>query len=161
MTQLGSAFVAAAAVFITSTMTACSAAQAQSSDRQARCAVEAEAAFENLKREYGNVLQSLNVPFHITANDYQAHYSGKIGRCLLLVRKAASVLYASSDMAYLIDAGSRQMCALYIDIDGKIDTCALIPRIADTRICKGRDEFEAFVAAYMEKKQSEHPDQKP
>lgn len=152
MTQMSPAFVAAAAVCITTLVTAGSTAQAQSSDRQASCAVEAEAAFESLRREYGDVLQSLNVPFHISANDYQAHYSGKIGRCLLLVRKAASVLYVSSDMAYLIDAGTRQMYALYIDMDGKMDTCALIPTIRDTRTCKDRHEFDAFVAAYMENK---------
>jgi hypothetical protein len=41
------------------------------------------------------------------------------------------------------------MYALYIDMDARMDTCSLIPSIAETTTCKDRGEFDAFVAGYM------------
>jgi hypothetical protein len=49
----------------------------------------------------------------------------------------------------LIAAADRRMYALYVDTDGKMQTCALIPSIAETTTCKDRGEFDAFVADYM------------
>jgi len=131
-------------------------AEAQSLDLQTTCAVEADAAFQELRRESRAVLERLDVPFDITALNYQAHYSGKVDRCLLLVRKTLSVMRASSGTWYLIDAGNRQMYALYVDMDGKMESCTLIPSIRDMRTCKDRNEFDAFVAAYMGTSQGEH-----
>ena len=95
------------------------------------------------------MLERLQVPFDITAFDYRAYYSGKVARCLLLVRKTLSILRASSDTFYLIAAADRRMYALYIDMDGRMETWTLIPSLAKTTTCKDRGEFDAFVAGYM------------
>lgn len=124
---------------------------AQSPDRQANCAAQAKIAFDDLTHEYRDVLESLNIPFAIMANGYEAHYSGKVERCLFLVRKVASVLERTSYISYLLDVANRNMYALYVSTDGKMESCALIPSVPETKACKDRDEFDAFVAKYMQR----------
>lgn len=141
--------VISVALVIGAATVAGSPAHAQSPDPQVRCAAEAKTAFEQLGREYEDVLGSLNVPFRITANDYEAHYSGKVEKCLFLVRKTASVLYSTSRMSYLLDAANRNMYALYVFTDGKLQSCKLIPSTQEIKTCKDLDEFDAFVADYM------------
>jgi hypothetical protein len=123
--------------------------RAQSPDPQVSCAAEAKIAFDALARESEDVLGSINVPFRITANDYEAHYSDKVEKCLFLVRKTASVLHSTSRMSYLLDAANRNMYALYVFTDGKLQVCKLMPSVAETSACKDLDEFDAFVADYM------------
>jgi hypothetical protein len=144
-----STLFAAAAVCLITAGTVGSMAREQSPDPQAACAAQADAAFAQLGRESREVLERIQVPFDITGLDYQAHYSGKIDRCLLLVRKTVSILRASSGTSYLIAAADRRMYALYIDMDGRMETCALIPSLAESTTCKDRGEFDAFVAGYM------------
>jgi len=155
MTRTASRFLAAAAACVITADTIGLRAGAQSLDLQTTCAARADAAFQELGRESKAVLESLNAPFDITALNYQAHYSSKVARCLLLVRKTLSVMRASSGTSYLIDAGDRRMYALYVDMDGKMESCTLIPSIQDMRTCKDRNEFDAFVAVYMGKNQGE------
>jgi hypothetical protein len=140
---------AISAALVVGAVAAGSPVPAQSPDPQTRCAAEAKIAFESLARESEDVLGSLNVPFRITANNYEAHYSGKVEKCLFLVRKTASVQRSTSRMSYLLDAANRNMYALYVFTDGKLQTCKLIPTVAETRSCKDLDEFDAFVADYM------------
>ena len=102
-------------------------------------------------REYTAVLESLNVPYEIKAADFEAHYSSKVDRCLLLIRKITSVSGQTSDITYLLDATTRQMYALYVGTDRRIETCALIPSVQEPRPCKDRPEFDAYVRAYIEK----------
>jgi hypothetical protein len=122
---------------------------ARSADRQAECTAQAQTTFRDVTREYVAVLESLNLPFEITSNSFEAHYNGKVGRCLLLVRKTASVLRSSSDIVYLLDADSRYIYALYADADGKMQSCALMRSPRDTQTCQARREFDAFVADYL------------
>jgi hypothetical protein len=147
VTRIASLFLAAAAVV--TAITVSSMVRRQSSDLEAMCDPEAEASFQQLRREYTTVMESPNVPFDVTSNNYQAHYSSEIDRCLLLVRKTTSIMRASSDTSYLIDANTRRLYALYIDMNGKIESCSLIPSVWKTKTCKNRDEFNAFVALYM------------
>ncbi len=149
MTGTASTLVATAALCLIAAGTAGATMREPSPDPQAACVVEAEAAFAELGRESRAVLERLQVPFDLTAFDYQAHYSNKVDRCLLLVRKTLAILRASSGTTYLIAAADRRMYALYIDTDGKMETCTLIPSIAETATCKDRGEFDAFVAGYM------------
>jgi hypothetical protein len=149
MTGIASRLLAAAVVCLIAVGTVASLAQEQSPDPQAACAAQAAGAFAELGRESREVLERIQMPFDITALDYQAHYSNKADRCLLLVRKALSISHATSDTSYLIAAADRRMYALYIDTDGRMETCALIPSIAETTTCKDRGEFDAFVAGYM------------
>jgi hypothetical protein len=123
---------------------------AQSPDQQVRCATQAETAFDELTREYTDVLESLTIPYNLTYNNYRAHYSGKINRCLFLVRKTVSLMGNLSDISYLLDASNRNMYALYVETTGKMESCSLIPSVRQTKPCSGRGEFDAFVARYME-----------
>ncbi len=141
--------LAAAAVYLIAAGTVASPAREPLPDPQAACAAQAEAAFAELGRESRDVLERLQVPFDLTAFDYRAHYSSKADRCLLLVRKTLAILRASSGTTYLIAADDRQMYALYIDMDGRMETCTLIPSLTETTTCKDRGEFDAFVAGYM------------
>jgi hypothetical protein len=123
---------------------------AQSADSPASCATDAQKTFQDLGREYAAVMDRLNQPYEVVSNDYQSHYSAKARRCLLLVHKTTLLMRELSSIFYLIDA-DRQMYALYIDTDGKMESCTLIPSVRETRTCKDRSEFDAFVAVYMEK----------
>jgi hypothetical protein len=124
--------------------------RAQSTDGQTVCTARALSTFQDLGREYRAVLERLNVPFEIKSSDYQAFYSSKIDRCLLTVRKTTSIMRESSDMSYLIDADTRQMYAVYIETDGKMESCSLIPSAQATSTCNDRAEFDAFIREYME-----------
>jgi hypothetical protein len=149
MTGPASTLLAVAAVCLIAAGSDGTTTREQSPDPQAACAAQAEAAFAELGRESREVLERLQVPFDLTAFDYQAHYSSKVARCLLLVRKSLSILRASSGTSYLIAAADRRMYALYTDTDGRMETCTLIPSIAETTTCRDRGEFDAFVAGYM------------
>jgi hypothetical protein len=126
-----------------------SAAAAQTPDLQTKCAVQAEVAFEQLTREYTDGLESLRIPFDISRNDYRAHYSNKLSRCLFLIRKTVRVMRSASDISYLLDTENRNMYALYVDTDGKMESCALMQTIQNTKACKERKEFDTFVEEYM------------
>jgi len=143
-----SAIATAVAVLVTAATGA--KATTQSTDLKTTCAARALAQFEELEREYGEVLQRINVPFEIKSSSYQAAYSGKIGRCLMLVRRTASVYRKWRDTSYLIDADTRRMYALYVETGGKVESCTLIPSVEATRTCKDRLEFDAFVRDYVE-----------
>ncbi len=69
--------------------------------------------------------------------------------CLLLVHKTASINREISDTTYLIDAFSRTMYALYLETNGNMASCLLIPTIKETKPCKNRREFEDFVGNYL------------
>lgn len=152
MTGTASRFLAAAAFCLVAAGAVGAPPPEQAADPQPACAAQAEAAFAELGRESRDVLERLQVPFDLTAFDYHAHYSRKADRCLLLVRKSLSILRASSGTIYLIAAADRRMYALYIDMDGKMASCSLIPSLAEMRPCKDRGEFDAFVATYIETK---------
>lgn len=138
------------AALATIAVVASSTVAAQPSDQQAKCVAQAEAAFDELTHEYTAVLESLSIPYDITYNNYRAHYSSKVNRCLFLVRKTVLVMRNSSDISYLLDASNRNMYALYVDTDGKMESCSLIRSAQQVKACKGRSEFDAFVAQYMD-----------
>jgi hypothetical protein len=139
----------AASLAINVVVASTSAVAAQSPDLQTKCAVQAEAAFGQLTREYTDGLESLRIPFDISHNDYRAHYSKKLNRCLFLISKSVLVMRSASDISYLLDTENRNMYALYVDTDGKMESCALMPSVQDTKACKERKEFDAFVEEYM------------
>jgi hypothetical protein len=143
--------IVAVAVNVIATITLNSTVWAQSSALQARCAEQAQIAFLELEREYENVLERLNVPFKITSHNYEASYSSKVDLCLFLVHRDTSVMRNSSHMSYLLDAKNRDMYALYVDTDGRMESCTLMRNVRETRTCKDRGEFDAFVVEYMEK----------
>jgi hypothetical protein len=75
---------------------------------------------------------------HATERDEQA------------MRKTAAVLLT------MVDANERRTYAVYIETQlaaepkPKLDVCELVPGMRLKTVCKTRDEFDAFVAGYME-----------
>jgi hypothetical protein len=118
-------------------------------NERATCETRAKSAFQDLTREYASVLESVNVPFEIISNDYQAAYSDKLKSCLLLIRKRTSIKQEVSDTSYLIDAVSRSMYALYVEANGKMVSCMLISSTTETKSCKSQREFDDFVLSYV------------
>ncbi|MDR3420729.1 MAG: hypothetical protein P4L80_05730 [Xanthobacteraceae bacterium] len=116
---------------------------------RASCEMQAKSSFQDLTQEYVSVLENVKVRFEIIANDYQAAFSDKVNSCLLLIHKTASINREISDTSYLIDAASRTMYALYVETNGSVASCLLIPSIKETKPCKGRSEFDDFVWNYL------------
>jgi hypothetical protein len=116
---------------------------------RAGCETQAKISFQDLMHEYVSVLQNVKARFEITQSDYRAAFSNKVNSCLLLVYKKTSINGENSDTSYLIDAASRTMYALYVETDGAMASCLLIPSIAETKPCKNRREFEDFVGNYL------------
>jgi hypothetical protein len=124
-------------------------ARADPTHERANCERQAKSSFQDLMQEYVSVLLNVKVRFEIIANDYRAGFSEKANSCLLLVHKKASINREISDTSYLIDAASRTMYALYVETDGSMTSCLLIPTVKDTKPCKNRREFEDFVGNYL------------
>lgn len=124
-------------------------ARADPTHERAGCDTQAKSSFQDLTHEYVSVLENVRVPFEIITNDYQAAFSAKLDTCLLLIHKRISVNGEISDTSYLIDALSRTMYALYVETNGNVATCLLIPSVEETRPCKGRGEFDDFVGPYL------------
>ncbi len=123
--------------------------RADPTHERASCETQAKSSFQDLTQEYISVLLNVQVRFEIIANDYQAAFSNKLNSCLLLVHKTASINRKISDTSYLIDATSRTMYALYVETNGNVASCLLIPSIEETKPCKNRREFEDFVGNYL------------
>ncbi len=124
-------------------------ARAGPTQERASCETQAKSSFQDLTQEYLSVLLNVQVRFEIIANDYQAAFSDKVNSCLLLVHKTASINREISDTSYLIDAASRTMYALYVETNGNVASCLLIPSINESKPCKNRREFEDFVGYYL------------
>jgi hypothetical protein len=124
-------------------------AYADPTHERANCETQAKSSFQDLTQEYVSVLLNVKVRFEIIANDYQAAFSEKVNSCLLLVHKTASIDRKVSDTSYLIDAASRTMYALYVETNGNVASCLLIPTVKETKPCRNRREFEDFVGNYL------------
>jgi len=130
-------------------------ARSQTPDDQESCAAQARKAFQ----EWENV--SKKVPLVETlSSDYESHYNTKIRKCLI-VRSGMSTLASGTGSVItsvtLMDAYEHSVYANYMGISSPTKKevppldCQLIPTVPEKKICANRDEFDAFVAGYMEK----------
>jgi len=120
---------------------------AQTLDRQEKCAVSARRAFfEDNQLDTNKKTNARTV-----SSDYQSHYNPKIDHCLILVRRITFINHKMESEAYLADAIERRTYAYLFEQEGKILGYTLTPSIAKPiNYCKTRDEFDQFVAGYME-----------
>jgi len=135
-------------------------AGAQSLDLQERCASEARKAFRQLEDE-NRVKSNQSTLIQKGVSDYQSHYNTKMDRCLMLINRR-SVLPLAANLSdqqrqsVLVDANERRYYANYIETQlavetkPKIETCELMPGMRWRIVCTTRDEFDAFIATYME-----------
>jgi len=126
-------------------------AYAQPLDLQATCAAQARKAFHEFEREWKTDPKA----FKPLSTDYQSHYNTKLKKCLMLITMMGN---QSQTSVYLSDAYERRIYASYLWFSHEIkeywevspSTCELIPSLRQKKTCKDREEFDAFVANYME-----------
>jgi hypothetical protein len=130
--------------------------RAQSLQEQATCAAQARKTFQEDNAEWDR--QNKQIGIHTVSLDYESHYNAKINRCLMLVTRIMTVGNKSHTSKNLYDAIERRPYAGYVWIareDKKYwevppVSCELTPTHNETQYCKSEDEFNAFVAKYME-----------
>jgi hypothetical protein len=134
-----------------------SAGHAQTLDQQERCSMEAKRSFQEIEAK--DLAEGKAVGVSQIGSDYQSHYNNKMGKCLMLVEKTSMLGGGnSSTTAYLIDANERRPYATYVWISRKDKkywevpptACELDPSMREKRTCKTREEFDSFVAGYLE-----------
>jgi len=104
----------------------------------------------NLFRQLGYKLNDLAL--------LQTHYNAKLNKCFLEFDYTTSSADGLENVRYLLDAIEQKEYAEYIWKSEKGRpflavpplSCKLNPSSGDKSICKSEDEYEAFVAHYME-----------
>lgn len=135
-------------------------ARAQSLAVQEQCASQARKAFQELESENR---ADFNPSTSISrgSSDYQSHYNPKLDKCLMLIHRRLLVPLSTdhSDQqrqSIMVDANERRYYAIYVETQlsaepaPKLDKCELAPGMRLKTACRSRDEFDAFVASYME-----------
>jgi hypothetical protein len=135
-------------------------AHSQSLDLQERCAAEAGNTFRQLQDE-NDAKYNPSTLIQKSVDNFQSHYNARLNRCLLLINRVA-VLPLSTNLSnqqrqsVLVDANERRYYATYIETQlaeetkPRIDRCELRSTMRTKTVCSSRDEFDAFVAAYLE-----------
>jgi hypothetical protein len=132
-------------------------AHAQTLDQQERCAMEAKRSFQEIQAH--DLAEQKQVGGQRTSADYQSHYNTKTGKCLMLVETTDMLAGGtSSTTAYLMDANERRQYATYLWMSRKDKkywevpptVCELDPSLREKQTCKTREEFDGFVAGYLE-----------
>jgi len=135
-------------------------AHAGSLDLQERCKSDASRTFQELEDE-NNAKYDPSSMVRKNASDHQNHYNTKLNRCLLLVQRRTVLPLATNlsnqmRQSILIDANERRTYALYVETQlaeetkSKIEKCELRPGMRQRTVCATRDQFDAFVASYLE-----------
>ena len=133
-------------------------ARSQTLDLQAMCATQARKAFQEWEKDQNEPKYKSSFP--LVSADYQSHYNTKIKKCLVLIEAnhSATKNEQISTSVLLTDAFERRVYANYLWISRPNKmywevppmTCELLPSLRDQKQCKTREEFDAFVADYME-----------
>jgi hypothetical protein len=135
-------------------------ARAETLDVQERCAWQARRAFQELESENRAEFRP-SASIRPGVSDYQSHYNTKLDRCLMLIHRKTFVplsanLSDQQRQSVLVDANERRYYAIYIESqlaaepNPRLDTCELIPGMRLKTTCKSREEFDAYVANYIE-----------
>jgi hypothetical protein len=131
-------------------------AHSQTLDFQAMCATQARKAFQEWEIERTKVEEKFGGTDVLS--DYQSHYNTKLKKCLILIQATSMRGNQFSTSVHLSDAYERRIYASYIWISeqGKKywevppTSCELIPSLRQKKSCTTREEFDNFVAQYME-----------
>lgn len=133
------------------------AGRAQTLDQQERCATQAKRAYQEIQAS--DLAEGKAIGVSEIDSNYRSHYNTKMGKCLMLVKKNRMLGAGnSSTTAYLIDANERRPYATYVWISQKDkkywevppSACELDRSLREKKTCKTREEFDAFVAGYLE-----------
>lgn len=123
-------------------------ARSQTLDDQERCAAQAKRAFE----KYQVAVQKHKKAASI---EYESHYNTKIGKCFMLGQNQGP---NGARSAWLLDAYEGRRYAFYFWVPIEVEkyseippaVCELRPSRLERKTCADRNEFDDFVADYME-----------
>jgi hypothetical protein len=131
-------------------------AQTPSLQEQSMCAKQAKIAFEEDNRaDEKNRLQLKTEP---VSSDYQSHYNPKLNKCFVLIERTVQMNGEFNNDAQLSDAFERRIFATYgwTSKKGKEywevppTICELTPASKESINCSSKEEFDDFVAKYLE-----------
>jgi len=125
----------------------------QSLDDQAICAKQAKVAFDGYYGSRGSAVKPISV-------NYRSRYNPKLNRCFVSIQTSDMVGNQIVTGAVLIDAFEQRIYAsysftspepnkTYVGIGPQL-SCILAPLGQSQTHCSSRDEYDAFVAPYME-----------
>ena len=120
-------------------------ASAQSLEQQAICAKQAKIAFQQYEDD--NKKLSPNLEQH---SEYQSHYNTKLNKCLIDIETMIFGDKHITNSVLLMDAFEGRVYASHVWASPQVNSCDLIPSSEDKRACLSKEEFDAFVAKYME-----------
>ena len=128
---------------------------AQSLDNQERCSIQAKKEYDQWKADYNSELAKFQMKDSEVSGQYQSHFNTKIAKCLMLLTVHHSDL---SREVILEDAFELRVYADYTWVPSATKKywevppviCELIPNTRDKKSCSKTDEFDAFVANYLE-----------
>jgi hypothetical protein len=131
------------------------AAHSQSLDSQEKCASQAQKVFGEYQLEDRQVRFGSGLAI---TSDYRSHYNTKLQRCFVVVEATHVLNGQISTSVTLTDAYERRGYGDYIWMSKEEKKywevppvlCELDPISQEKRFCNGREEFDAFVAEYME-----------
>jgi hypothetical protein len=79
------------------------------------------------------------------------HYNTKLNKCLVLIDQMTEYKGLTIMTAQLDDAFERRMFATYnLNLKNGNLVCQLMPTLDKTLTCSSKQEFDSFVAKYME-----------
>jgi len=125
-------------------------ALAQSLQEQKMCAKQAHVAFQYWKRGGKEEITG--------SDDYKDHFNTRLKKCLVLIESRGSLSGEYFNSALLMDAYESRVFAGYSWSSRKGKkywevpplVCQLMPISEEKTECSSREEFDAFVAKYME-----------
>ena len=131
-------------------------AHSQALDLQAMCAAQAKKAFQEYAAE--DKAENAKLGMSTLSVDYQSHYNTKIKKCLIFTEKTYPSGKQTGMAANLWDAFERRNYANWLWVSHETKkyweqppiSCELTRSYNDKKFCKTREEFDAFVAEYME-----------
>jgi hypothetical protein len=122
-----------------------SGASAQSLEQQALCAKQAKIALQEYEDDNRKLSPNLN-----QHSEYQSHYNTKLDKCLINIQ---TMIFGDNNITtsvLLMDAFEQRVYASYVWASPQVNSCDLILSSQDQRTCSSKEDFDAFVAKYME-----------
>ena len=127
-------------------------------DLQERCGTQAEKVFKQWKSEDEQEAKRLNLPaLNTVSSDYQSHYNATLSRCFMTM---LATMGNGSTNKWLVDAYENRLYAFYLWMpdpkrvkkywEMRPISCELTPSVREKRLCSSEDEYDTFVAAYMD-----------
>ena len=128
-------------------------------DLQAKCSVQAEKVFRQVDKELRQP-PVFGMTTLVNSHFQTSHYNTKLNKCFMLTESSTSLdmNVRSSTFINLSDAYEQRVYAAYMWTSDKVKkywevpptVCTLIPSSAEEATCKSKEEFDAFVARFME-----------